>query len=490
MNIYFSDFFNVSTNDISNYGALNISLIRDLPLFIDPFLIFGSKKIEYQTLHEGMIKYLIFLKEKSSSRTLDNGDVMAWYKFSEVKQNWLGYSEIGNSGSGLGGKFGSSMSANMSVVFDDLGKEVITQSSHIEKAALFEIGVGKDNISDFCTNLIKEYLLTYTQKFAQEYIDKSYCKLKVVEKVYFDYDLERWMPKEFLLPCCNDDFVILTPKDILTKDDNWINSKDLRGDFHQICNSIQNNEALRAEINNYFLKCLPTPKKNKQNTGKEINNAINTTIKKFPELIKWYIKLKEENKEGAKDISKQKVDEIETLFISNTEQLANLLKSSTDFYKFNPNSSYEEAYQRIIYLKQVIENNDGYKLFYYNGKPINNEKSLQLIYRLTWYATNFDVNSEVNNGRGPADYKISMGASDKTIVEFKLASNSKLKKNLQNQVDIYMEANNTRKCIKAILYFTEEERNKVNKILNELNLQNCSNVVLIDASPKISASNV
>lgn len=42
------------------------------------------------------------------------------------------------------------------------------------------------------------------------------------------------------------------------------------------------------------------------------------------------------------------------------------------------------------------------------------------------------------------------------------------------------------------MYFSEEELNKVNGILNELNLQNCEEIVLIDArnDNKPSASNV
>ena len=36
MKIYFSDFFDVDEDIIEGYGAVNISLINDLPLFIDP----------------------------------------------------------------------------------------------------------------------------------------------------------------------------------------------------------------------------------------------------------------------------------------------------------------------------------------------------------------------------------------------------------------------------------------------------------------------
>ena len=52
---------------------------------------------------------------------------------------------------------------------------MITQTSHLEKAGLFEIGVGKDNISDFTTNLIKEYLLEYTEKFIILKWESNFC---------------------------------------------------------------------------------------------------------------------------------------------------------------------------------------------------------------------------------------------------------------------------------------------------------------------------
>jgi len=489
MKIYFSDFFNVSPESLEKYGAFNLSLINDLPLFIDPFLLFGSKKSEYQVLHNDILKYLAFLKNKSEQGISDVSQIKSWYTFSEVKQNWFGYSKVGNSGSGLGEKFGRAMSSSMHIVFDDLGKETVTQSSHLEKAGLFEIGVGKDHISDFTTNLIKHYLLDYTEGFAVKNIDKNLLEVVKVDKVYFDYELERWMPKEFNLPFVFEDYVILTPRDILTKDDNWINGNDLRGDFRRICNSIQNDQ-LRNEIFNYFQKILPRPPKHKSNTQKEISRAVQATIRQYPEVIKWYIKQKEENKEGAKNLSKQKVQEVETIFIHQIISFVEILVEKTDFYKISPQSSYDEALQRVAFLKKVIESNDGYRLFYIDGRPIKREEDLQIIYRLTWFASDFDLNREVNNGRGPVDYSVSRGSKDKTLVEFKLASNSKLKQNLAKQVEVYEQANNTNNSIKVILYFDDSELRKVNKILKELKIENKSDIVLIDASRKISASNV
>lgn len=486
MNIYFADYFNVDPRVIEEYGALDITLVRDLPLFIDPFLIFANKSDEYQALHDGMLKYLTFLKEKSERRKITNNEVIAWYKFSEVKQNWLGYSKTGNSGRGLGQRFGRTMADNMPIIFDDLGNEIITQSSHIEKATLFELGVGRDSISDFCTNLIKAFLLEYTQRFAQINISCDLCKDVNVEKVYFDYSLERWMPKKYILPIFGDDYVILTPKEILTKDKTWINSSDLRDDFYDICYSVEN-ERLRAEINNYIQQHMPQPKDGKKISKKEETTVISAAIRQFPEIIKWFVKSKEENIAGAKNFAQQNVEEIESLFISNVKNIAKELSATTSFYdKFS--NSYEAAIERAKCLKHYIEDRDGYRSFYHNNEPIKRESDLQMMFDLLWSTSSFDVNKEANNGRGPSDFVVSKGANDKTTVEIKLASNSSLKDNLEKQTEIYMQANGSETCVKIIMYFDDMEQTRLFSILNELNLHNKENIILIDASPKVSAS--
>jgi len=98
MDIYFSDFFKVSPKVLENYGAFNISLINDLPLFVDPFLLFNSKKTIHKQLHENILQYLRYLRDKSSDANLDVSLLNSWYIFSEVKQNWFGFSQTGNGG--------------------------------------------------------------------------------------------------------------------------------------------------------------------------------------------------------------------------------------------------------------------------------------------------------------------------------------------------------------------------------------------------------
>jgi len=71
MDLYFSDVFHIDQETIEDYGAFNISLVNDLPLFVDPFLLFNSDKEAYQGLHSEIIRYLRFLKNISESGSIN-----------------------------------------------------------------------------------------------------------------------------------------------------------------------------------------------------------------------------------------------------------------------------------------------------------------------------------------------------------------------------------------------------------------------------------
>lgn len=232
-------------------------------------------------------------------------------------------------------------------------------------------------------------------------------------------------------------------------------------------------DALRFEVNRYFYSLL-----SKNAKKPERLSAAQRTIVQFPQVIDYYIRNKEDEEDEAIANSVSEVGGVKQVFIEQLQKLVEQLKAETDFYKISPNS-YEEALQRVMYLKHVIEDCDGHRWFYDGKKPIRRESDLHILYKLACYDTFSDVNSEVNNGRGPVDFKLSNSRKDSTLVEFKLSRT--LKKNLEKQVDVYKDANNTKKAIKVILYFTEEEYKKTQDILNELSLYGKPGIVLIDA---------
>ena len=195
----------------------------------------------------------------------------------------------------------------------------------------------------------------------------------------------------------------------------------------------------------------------------------------------YYISEKEDDGDRAVSVSKERVREVETRLIDHVRQLVGEYLEPGGFYA-NPGTTYDEAKNRLLFVKDVIENKGGHRIFYVDGKPIERESDLQILYRLAWYGTPSDISREANDGRGPADFKISRGAKDKTIVEFKLAKNSQLERNLANQARIYEKASDaTQPSLKAILYFSPEQLLIVQDILRRLGLDSSSHVILIDS---------
>lgn len=246
MDLHFSQHFGVSAGDLAGYGAFDISVVSDLPLFIDPFLLFNSEREDYQELHESIIRYLIYLRDKAAEE-LDEGMINSLYRFKEVKQNWLGFTMLGSSGSGLGKKFAESLHGSLRTLMSDFGEESVTESSHLEKLCLIRGGVGRDNISDFTTNLIKDYLCEYTSTFARDHLSDERCSEFAVPRARFNYETETWATRNYWLPALGRDFVLLTPCDMLTRDETWINHTDMVRQFDRLPDAVEDDQ-LRSQI--------------------------------------------------------------------------------------------------------------------------------------------------------------------------------------------------------------------------------------------------
>jgi hypothetical protein len=471
---YFSDIFGTSASKLERYGAFNISLLTDLPLFIDPFLLFHSRRKVYRALHNHIIEYLRFLRDKSTSDAVTPGLLRSWYFFSEVQQNWLGFSASGNKGRGLGREFADALNRNLHDIFSDFGEERITKGSHLEKLCLIKEGVGRDTISDFTTNLIKGYLLRYTEQFAQTHLKRGQKRRFRVPRARFNFKTQSWEERSYTLPAYQSGYVLLTPKDILTKDDTWINKHDLISDFESIPDAIPDDQ-LRAQVDNYFRSILPKRPKERDEARAKAKVYL-----RFPQLIDYFIKFKEEHGQQAARRSKSLVDDSKLLYVDQFGSLISLLANQTRFYETG-NTTAEEVRQRLTFLKDVIENKGGHRVFYLKGKPVSNENDLHILYRLTWFGSRSTVTGEANDGRGPVDFKVSRSSQDITIVEMKLASNSQLKRNLQRQTQIYQKASDAQTVFKVVFYFSAQEEKKVNKILKELKLHDDSRVITIDA---------
>lgn len=473
--VLFSDVFGVDPVNVEAYGALDISLVADLPLFIDPFLLFHSEKPEYQKLHRGIIAYLKFLRDESVAGNLTDGHLKLWLHFKEINNTWLGFAVDSNRGSGLGNDFARTLRTNFGRILNP-EQERVTKDYHLEKLCLIAGGVGRDRISDFTTNLIKGFLCEFTQEFAKANISPVLRRTVTVTKVEFNYATKAWKSKAYDLPWFERDYVLLVPTDMLARDETWINNSDLAARFEHLPESLPN-DALRAQVNSYFMSLLPDEE---EPTAKQKQEARRQTLLEYPELVDYYIRWKEETGDEAKSIADLDVEEVRQLFSRNGRELILLLQAS-GFYDLEGNA-YENALARALFFKQVIENQDGYR-FFWNGDSLlpRRESDVQSLFKLTWFGSAFDANAEVNNGRGPVDFKISNGSWNKALIEFKIAKNKKLRQNLINQLPVYEAANETKFGIKVIVYFTEDEETRLFEILEELDMLDKENVITIDA---------
>jgi hypothetical protein len=228
---------------------------------------------------------LVFLKTQSDKGKFS----FLFYTFPEVDEVWLGYSRGGNKGLGLGKIFANELHDNLLNIFKGEGSK-ITKSSHLEKLCIIGDRVGVDKISDFTLNLIKSFLVGYTQKFALKYLSKKYVAKYRIPKLYFDFVRNNWVDGDASLPVNphrKGEYILLTPKDILVKEQGWISVNDFLNDDGSIINSIPN-EDLRFKINQYFLSLIPEKVTKKGEKEKDLSKkytryAIRETARKYPE---------------------------------------------------------------------------------------------------------------------------------------------------------------------------------------------------------------
>lgn len=498
---FFTEKFQVDSEILRSYGAVDISLVCDVPLFIDPMLIFNSDNEKYRELHNSIIRYFYFLYSKAK-QGLSPKELNAWFNFSEVPNNWLGYSLYGNGGLALGKKYAKFLYDNIAFA---INTNNISESVHIEKVMLLYEGSGKDKISDLTVNLIKGFLCEYTETFALQYINKEFLERFPVEKAYFNYDTESFISKEFVLPYIYNkkgrkEFVLLTPCDILREDEPAINKKDFLDSYNRVRTVIEN-DTLRTYVNNYIGLAVKEYEKEQRRKRKPINEktikqtekwAFQDVAREHPELYDYYIKMRETD---IHEIRSQCIEELDM-------QLNKLLVSSKNIITLFENSNYqrnekltarEEARERLKFFKHIIEDCDGYKNLYVKGVQIAQENDLQRLFRFVWYGTNYKVDAESNNGRGQTDFIISKGQNNQNIIEFKLASNSKLS-HVFAQVKIYEAANCSEGSLIVIFYFSEEEYVYAEQIIKNAGYEKMidKSIFLIDCrnDNKISASKI
>ena len=191
----------------------------DVPLGIDPFLLYKSRNSNFSQLHDMMLK--AFNAGIQALREGRSEDARYLFDFPEVREIGFGYSRKSKRGSGVGDFLASLIIETMENSPALLERGV----RHIEEMQLTSIGIGPDRISDITANLIKAFLIEYTQKQCKMW------EIPLAENVpishIFDQGCFEWYDQYVDLPISPTDKqpILLVPRRIV-RNLPWINYND------------------------------------------------------------------------------------------------------------------------------------------------------------------------------------------------------------------------------------------------------------------------
>ena len=133
-------------------------LDEDIPLYVDPFLMWKSPSLQDQALHGALISAFNNLGRlaKTGDRTLATEQLITASECDEVG--------LGTSATRSGKRFGPKLAGQILSLFDHVEHFRQHGFRHIEELQLLIGGVNKDRISDFACCFLKSFLIDFTHQ--------------------------------------------------------------------------------------------------------------------------------------------------------------------------------------------------------------------------------------------------------------------------------------------------------------------------------------
>ncbi len=471
----FSEHFKIRNNCDEDW--FDPILTSDTKLFIDPFLVFKSDDPLFHDVYDRIMEFFnqvfkLIAQSNGNKKSPHYKKAVSLLQFHEVNEVCLGYSPTRTgSGPGIGR---SKILANNIQNCINAG---ILRLTHFEEIGIFSEGIGRDHISDMTANLMKDRLIEYTQDICTEL--EVPMEQFAVRNGLFDKRFLRWEHPNVLLPRnqYKNTGVLLVPKKFL-KEMPEINADD----FYQ---TILENQNLRDDLNFEIDRRLKK--------GEIARIALANA-----DLVQQYINIVEKRPSNPYDISKDpslryKWYDIAEDIVKGFEQEGCAPNNEKEFYLF-----VEETVQNF---KTFVELNSGYKLLWDDDfRQSKSEEAVQLLFHgvVNAYckANDIDLTREVNQGRGPVDFRFSNGYRKRIVLEIKLAKNGKFWNGLEKQLPLYLGADSCRNGVFLVVLYTENDAKRIRSIQERLATVNEANklqikTVIVDAMPaKPSASNL
>ncbi len=442
----FSEYYNIPC--VGDEDWFDPILTQDTQLFIDPFSVFKSEDTLFKDSYSDMMYFFQqafeFIAHAGGNKSnLSYKKAEGMLTFPEVNEICLGYSKT-RCGSGTGPAWAKTLTKNINSVI----AQGVIHISHFEELGIFCEGIGPDRLSDITANLLKNKLVTYTQRICNRY--NIPMVKKGIRHSTFDYKFKRWNDGVYDLPenpYKQNSAILLVPKNFLNVLPE-INSDDFS-------ETIDLAERLRNDFN-YEID---------RNLDKE---QIAKIAMEHYDLVKEYISIVE--KRDKNDFS----DLMKKTFRYIWYNLSKSIVSNNQFnfgYITNDSDFFEKIDELVNYYKDFIELKSGYKLLWNDSKTTpRNEEDVQLLFKgiLDEHcrANNIDFTREVNQGMGPVDFRFSCGYSNRVLLEAKLAKNTKFWNGLKKQLPRYLKIDSCKNGIFLVIVYNDNDVDRIKDIQN------------------------
>jgi hypothetical protein len=451
-------------------------LNADTELFVDPFLIFKEKNGFWKSAHKRLINhfdraFLMIAEGNLDPKTLLYKKALALLVFKEPKELCLGYTSKGTSGLGSGSGYAESIAEAITEAI----RRGLRHPRHFEELGILNEGIGPDRISDITCTILKSMLVEYTQAIAKRHaIPLSNHR---VFAAGFDESRLRWQIPEVEVPTnpLTGGPVLFVPERFL-KDLPVLNAEDWWAHYES--------EQLRQDLNYEIL-------------GNVDKKTIVEAARRNPEAVRRWTTQKEGEAASGYDFQRDskgvwKWDQASSTFVANNPLI--LLPAQT-------REEFLETIGKIVAnYRLFVEDQGGWYLLWDSGsrkeKP---EHAAQLLFRGVAQsyckANDISLDSEVNLGRGPVDFKFSKGYARRAHLEVKKLHNGKFWNGLETQLPSYMKSDEVSDGWFLAVQYKDNKtsKNRASELPGRVNAVRQKRQInlkydLVDARPKQSAS--
>ena len=195
-------------------------LDEDIPLYLDPFLLWKSPSLQDNSLHTAVVNSFNNLGMRYLAGEVDQA-VETLVFVSECDEVGLGQSARRR-----GTRMSTDLARSVLSLFTDIPKLSNAGFTHFEEIQLLVKNVGADRVSDIACTFLKSFLIDYTIEQSEKV---GIPRTKVQLPAVYDYQSNSLRPEAVSVPTSpNDDRpILLVPRRWLRRTP-WINEVDFR----------------------------------------------------------------------------------------------------------------------------------------------------------------------------------------------------------------------------------------------------------------------